>query len=143
MVFMCLSSPWAVGTLGAGIPGSTSDYPLGMPFYQRLGEIPPKRHVQFRDNGALLAREVVGGEGDEVIFVHEGSGTIESIFGDLPYKPGDYVVIPRGTTYRFVPEGEQRYVVFESPGLIEIPKRYRNDYGQLLEHAPYYHRDIH
>ena len=43
------------------------------------------------------------GEGDEVIFVHEGSGTLETIFGDLPYKPGDYVVVPRGTTYRFVP----------------------------------------
>ena len=41
------------------------------------------------------------GEGDEVIFVHEGSGTLETIFGDLPYKPGDYVVVPRGTTYRF------------------------------------------
>jgi homogentisate 1,2-dioxygenase len=33
--------------------------------------------------------------------------------------------------------------VFESPGLIEIPRRYRNHYGQLLEHAPYYTRDIH
>ena len=83
------------------------------------------------------------GEGDEVVFVHEGSGTLESIFGDLPYKEGDYVVIPRGTTYRFVPEGEQRHVVFTSPGLIEIPRRYRNEYGQLLEHAPYYHRDLH
>jgi len=83
------------------------------------------------------------GEGDEVIFVHEGSGTLETIFGELPYKEGDYVVIPRGTTYRLRPEGEQRYLVFESPGLIEIPRRYRNEYGQLLEHAPYYHRDIH
>ena len=83
------------------------------------------------------------GEGDEVIFVHEGSGTLETIFGDVPYKEGDYVVVPRGTTYRFRPEGEQRYLVFESPGLIEIPERYRNEYGQLLEHAPYYHRDIH
>ncbi len=83
------------------------------------------------------------GEGDEVVFVHEGSGTLETIFGDVPYKEGDYVVIPRGTTYRFAPEGPQRHLVFESPGLIEIPRRYRNDYGQLLEHAPYYHRDIH
>jgi homogentisate 1,2-dioxygenase len=61
----------------------------------------------------------------------------------VPYREGDYIVIPRGTTYRFAPEGEQRYVVFTSPGLIEIPRRYRNEYGQLLEHAPYYHRDIH
>ena len=83
------------------------------------------------------------GEGDEVIFVHEGRGTLETIFGDVPYKDGDYVVIPRGTTYRFVPEGEQRYLVFETPGLIEIPRRYRNQYGQILEGAPYYHRDIH
>ena len=41
------------------------------------------------------------GEGDEVVFVHEGSGTLETIFGDLPYGTGDYVVVPRGTTYRF------------------------------------------
>ena len=45
------------------------------------------------------------GEGDEVIFVHEGSGTLETIFGDLPYSHGDYVVVPRGTTYRSVPRG--------------------------------------
>ena len=83
------------------------------------------------------------GEGDEVIFVHEGSGTLETIFGDVPYKPGDYLVVPRGTTYRFAAEGPQRQLVFESPGLIEIPRRYRNHYGQLLEHAPYYTRDIH
>ena len=56
---------------------------------------------------------------------------------------GDYVVIPRGTTYRFASDGPQRHLVFESPGLIEIPRRYRNEYGQLLEHAPFYHRDIH
>jgi homogentisate 1,2-dioxygenase len=83
------------------------------------------------------------GEGDEVIFVHEGSGTVETNFGSVPYRRGDYVVVPRGTTYRFVPEGPQRYLVFETPGLIEIPRRYRNQYGQLLEGAPYYHRDIH
>jgi homogentisate 1,2-dioxygenase len=83
------------------------------------------------------------GEGDEVIFVHEGSGTLETIFGDVPYKPGDYLVVPRGTTYRFAADGSQRHLVFESPGLIEIPRRYRNHYGQLLEHAPYYTRDIH
>ena len=151
-----------------------------MPFYQRLGDVPRKRHIQFRDNGTLLTEEVMGlegfegnesilyhltspcrveklggfepierkewvpdehrplhlktwevdpggdalggrqllmwnddveislcrpteamdyffrnGEGDEVIFVHEGSGAIETIFGRIPYKPGDYVVIPR------------------------------------------------
>jgi homogentisate 1,2-dioxygenase len=83
------------------------------------------------------------GEGDEVIYVHEGGGRVESIFGNLDYKEGDYIIIPRGTTYRLVPEGDQRYLVFVSPGQIEIPSRYRNDYGNLLEHAPFYHRDIH
>ena len=83
------------------------------------------------------------GEHDECVFVHEGSGTLETTFGNLPYSDGDYVMIPRGTTYRFVPEGEQRHLVFESPGLITIPRRYRNEYGQLLEGAPYSNRDIH
>jgi homogentisate 1,2-dioxygenase len=199
-----------------------------MPFYQRRGDVPRKRHIVFRENGRLLTEEVMGlegftgnesilyhlespcrvkelgaftaiereewvpdahahrrmntydversgdeiagrrtlmwnsdveislcrpeatmdyffrnGEGDEVIFVHEGSGTLETSFGDVPYKDGDYIVVPRGTTYRFVPAGEQRYLVFETPGLIEIPRRYRNQYGQILEGAPYYHRDIH
>ena len=162
-----------------------------MPFYQRLGEVPRKRHIQFRENGNAPHRgghgprgvhgervdplpppvpvprrrssaassrscatsgcptqhhhlhlktydipaegdEITGrrllmwnndveislcrptermdyffrnGEGDEVVFVHEGSGTLETIFGDLPYKEGDYIVIPRGTTYRFEPRG--------------------------------------
>ncbi|MGZ4389377.1 MAG: homogentisate 1,2-dioxygenase [Gaiellaceae bacterium] len=85
------------------------------------------------------------GEGDEVVFVHEGRGTLETQFGDLPYREGDYLVLPRGTTYRFAPEADapQRYLVFETPGLITIPSRYRNEHGQLMEHAPYYHRDIH
>jgi homogentisate 1,2-dioxygenase len=200
-----------------------------MPFYQRLGDVPRKRHIQFRENGTLLTEEVMGlegftgnesilyhlqspcrvmkldgfetierkewvpdqhahrhfhtkdvdaggdeitgrkvlmwnddveislcrpqesmdyffrnGEGDEVIFVHEGTGVLETTFGDVPYKEGDYLVVPRGTTYRFQPDGSaQRYLVFETPGLIEIPRRYRNQYGQIMEGAPYYHRDIH
>ena len=83
------------------------------------------------------------GEGDEVIFVHEGSGELETTFGTLSYRPRDYVVIPRGTTYRFRPEGEQLWLTFFTPGEIETPNRYRNRYGQLLEHAPYSHRDFH
>jgi homogentisate 1,2-dioxygenase len=53
--------------------------------------------------------------------------------------------VPRATTYRFNADAgsEQRYLVFETPGLITIPKRYRNEHGQLMEHAPFYHRDIH
>lgn len=83
------------------------------------------------------------GEGDEVVFVHEGSGTLETTFGTLSYRPHDYVVIPRGTTYRFRPEDDQLWLTFHTPGEIETPNRYRNRYGQLLEHAPYSQRDFH
>jgi homogentisate 1,2-dioxygenase len=83
------------------------------------------------------------GEGDEVIFVHEGSGEVETAFGTLSYRPRDYIVLPRGTTYRFVPADEQLWLTFHTPGEIETPNRYRNRYGQLLEHAPYSHRDFH
>ena len=83
------------------------------------------------------------GEGDEVIFVHEGSGEVETAFGTLSYRPRDYIVLPRGTTYRFAPADEQLWLTFHTPGEIETPNRYRNRYGQLLEHAPYSHRDFH
>jgi homogentisate 1,2-dioxygenase len=197
--------------------------------YHRLGEVPPKRHIQFRDDGRLLVEEVMGfegfsgnesiiyhlqspcritdarphepiehtewvpdehvhrhlvtapvdaegdwiggrrclmwngdlevsickperdanafyrnGEGDELIFVHEGSGTLETVFGSLPYREHDYIVIPRGTTYRFECDSlPQLWLVFCTPGEIETPNRYRNRYGQLLESAPYSQRDFH
>jgi len=84
------------------------------------------------------------GEADEMYFVHEGSGVLETVFGPIPYGPGDYLVIPIGTTYRLRPakRSAQRMLWLECPSEIEPPKRYRNDYGQLLEHAPYYQRDI-
>jgi homogentisate 1,2-dioxygenase len=84
------------------------------------------------------------GEGDEVLFVHEGSGDLETTFGTLAYGPGDYVVIPRGTTYRVrMHSAPQTWFTFFTPGEIETPNRYRNRYGQLLEHAPYSQRDFH
>jgi homogentisate 1,2-dioxygenase len=84
------------------------------------------------------------GEGDEVVFVHEGSGLLETTFGTLPFDQHDYVVIPRGTTYRFrLDDGPQTWLTFHTPGEIETPARYRNRYGQLLEHAPFSQRDFH
>jgi homogentisate 1,2-dioxygenase len=83
-------------------------------------------------------------DGDELYFMHDGSGVLESMYGDVPYKPGDYIVVPRGTIYKIqMDETPQRMIVLQSAGHIEIPKRYRNNYGQLLEHAPYCERDIH
>ena len=197
--------------------------------YHSLGQIPRKRHTQFRTNGRLLVEEVMGyegfsgnesilyhlqspcriaeagdfepieheewvpdahvhrhlltgpvepegdpvsgrrclmwnadlevslcrpeadqegfyrdGEGDEVVFVCAGSGVLETVFGSLPFREHDYVVIPRGTTYRFtLDETPQTWLVFHTPGEIETPSRYRNRYGQLLEGAPYSQRDFH
>jgi homogentisate 1,2-dioxygenase len=84
------------------------------------------------------------GEGDELIFVHRGEGALETTFGTLPYREHDYIVIPRGTTYRIAPSaGEQLWLTFHTPGELETPDRYRNRYGQLLEHAPFSQRDFH
>ncbi len=85
------------------------------------------------------------GEADELLFFHEGSGRFESIFGTLAYGPGDYVVIPIGTTWRLEPDAsvEHRILYLESPTEIVPPKRYRNDWGQLLEHSPFSNRDLH
>lgn len=85
------------------------------------------------------------GECDEVYFVHDGHGVLETNFGLLPYHEGDYIVIPRGTTFRFdlaADSPDTRFLVIEAHGTIEPPHRYINKNGQLLEHAPYYERDI-
>src|SRR5947207_7632216 len=82
-------------------------------------------------------------DGDDLLFVHEGSGRLETMFGPLAYGPGDYLVIPRGTIYRVAAApGATRMLVIESPSAVEVPRRYRNEYGQQLEHAPYSERDI-
>ena len=78
------------------------------------------------------------GEGDEVIYIHRGSGELRTVFGRVPFRERDYLVIPRGTTHTFeLPIGEEQFwVCFHTPGEIETPNRYRNRYGQLLEHSP-------
>lgn len=200
-----------------------------MPFYHKLGQIPHKRHTQFRKpDGNLYREEVMGLEGFsgiqsilyhhflpprvlkvedlgsakpeyadfgpirhrafttedvpkggdpiaarrdllgnkdvilsvsrptksmdyyyrnaqayEVWFVHEGSGVMRSQFGAMAFQPGDYIVIPYGTTWKIdLDSSETRFFVIESPTEIHPPKRYTNKVGQLLEHAPYCERDI-
>ncbi|WP_420831088.1 homogentisate 1,2-dioxygenase [Paenibacillus artemisiicola] len=201
-----------------------------MPFYHRMGNVPPKRHTQFRrPDGALYREQVMGtkgfsgiqsilyhhdapteiaeasllgerapryeapgalrhrhfrtaglaaggdavegrryvlgnedvriavaspteamayyyrnGDGDELLFVREGEGAVETMFGTLRYGPGDYIVLPVGTIYRVVPDegAGTRLLVVETNSWLAPPKRYRNDRGQLLEHSPYCERDI-
>jgi len=199
-----------------------------MPFYHKLGQIPHKRHVQFKKpSGKLYREEVMGLEGFssiqsllyhhfipprvqkaedlgpaapefvdfgavrhralatahapvgadplaaripllgnrdvilgvsrptqsmdyfyrnsqayEVWWVHEGSGLLKSVFGNLPFRKGDYIVIPFAVTWQMQLDGEARFFTIEAPSQIVPPKRYRNDYGQLLENSPYCERDI-
>jgi homogentisate 1,2-dioxygenase len=201
-----------------------------MPFYHTLGQIPPKRHTQFRKpDGSLYHEELFSTEGfsniysllyhlypptkirqvgdpfsvepkvvmskqlqprslkgfrvapeddylksrkavlvnndlhislaspkksmtdyfykntdaDEMIFIHEGSGTLLTAYGELAFEYGDYVIVPRGTVYqiRFNDENN-RLLILESFSPIEFPKRYMNKVGQLMEHSPFCERDI-
>lgn len=82
-------------------------------------------------------------EGDEVIYIHDGSGELHSQFGKIDVEKGDYVVIPRTVIYKFVwTEEPVKLLIVESAAPIETPNRYRNDLGQLEEHSPYCERDI-
>lgn len=82
-------------------------------------------------------------EGDEVLYLHDGSGFLISQFGKLEIKQGDYVVIPRTVIYKLeFNDGPLRLLITESASPVETVKRYRNQLGQLLEHSPYCERDI-
>ena len=198
-----------------------------MPFYQKRGAIPNKRHIQFRDNsGNLYWEELISREGfshmysnvyhthpptgveavgemkkinlltadqthrhhhirtanmnsngdaissriplffnsdlviskahvtesmstlyrngnaDEVLFIHTGSGTFKSNFGNMDLTPGDYLVIPRGIIWQIDVKESIRILITESSGPIETPTLYRNKFGQLLEHSPFSERDF-
>ena len=198
-----------------------------MPFYQTRGEIPTKRHTQFRDDtGNLYWEELISREGfshmysnvyhvypptsveavgelkkynlkavdqphrhhhirtanvesdgdaissriplffnsdvviskahvkesmkslyrngnaDEVLFIHTGAGIFKSNFGNMALTAGDYLVIPRGVIWQIDVKEDMRILVTESSSPIETPTRYRNKFGQLLEHSPFSERDI-
>jgi homogentisate 1,2-dioxygenase len=82
-------------------------------------------------------------DADEVIFVHQGTGTLRTMYGNLRFEYGDYLVVPRGTVYQLHFDGpDNRLFIVESAGPITTPKRYRNAFGQLLEHSPFCERDI-
>src|SRR6266508_2462441 len=118
-----------------------------MPYYRSVGEVPPKRHTQFRQpDGSLYAEELMGQEGfssdssllyhrhlptaivagDEYVYVESGSARVESTFGALDVATGDYVIIPTSVIHRIVPTGDRplRTLVIEATGHIGPPKRY-------------------
>ena len=82
-------------------------------------------------------------DADEMIFVHEGSGILHTMYGDISFSYGDYLVIPRGTIYQisFATESNRLFIV-ESFSPIRYPRQYMSKYGQLMEHSPFCERDI-
>ncbi|WP_096154443.1 MULTISPECIES: homogentisate 1,2-dioxygenase [Bacillus] len=82
------------------------------------------------------------GDGDEVLYIHFGTGKVETMFGTITYRPGDYVIIPIGTIYRVIPNDDTKILFIESFSQITTPRRYRNEYGQMLEHSPFCERDF-
>jgi homogentisate 1,2-dioxygenase len=81
-------------------------------------------------------------DADEMIFIHRGSGTLQSMYGKLDFKYGDYIIIPRGTIYTIkFNDDNNRLLILESFSPIRTPSRYRNSFGQLLEHSPFCERD--
>ena len=80
---------------------------------------------------------------DEILFVHKGTGTLRTVYGRLPFRSGDYIVIPRGTTYQIHFDSTDNYLlILESASAIKTPAKYRGKMGQLLEHSPFCERDI-
>jgi homogentisate 1,2-dioxygenase len=92
----------------------------------------------------------VNADADDLFFIFRGGGTLQSVFGDLPFKSGDYLCVPKGTPHRFLvetaqqgaAEGGQAWLSVECRGGLDLPRHYRNDTGQLRMDAPYSHRDF-
>lgn len=82
-------------------------------------------------------------QADEVIFVHEGTGKLKTGYGEIPFEYGDYLLIPRGVIYQLeFDTTSNRLLIVESFTPVRTPKRYRNDFGQLMEHSPFCERDM-
>ncbi|WP_044171577.1 homogentisate 1,2-dioxygenase [Flectobacillus major] len=81
-------------------------------------------------------------DADELLFIHKGTGTLRTMLGNIPFEYGDYLVIPRGMIYQIdFDTADNRLLFVESFHPIYTPKRYRNHFGQLMEHSPYCERD--
>ncbi len=79
---------------------------------------------------------------DEMLFIHKGSGTLRTLVGNIQFEYGDYLIIPRGMIYQIAFDTEDNRILYsESAHPIYTPKRYRNWFGQQLEHSPYCERD--
>jgi homogentisate 1,2-dioxygenase len=141
--------------------GTTPNEPL-LPRHLRLHDLFPEGAAADVVTGRRLVlgnddvriSYVVAGEtsplyrnavGDECVYIEAGAATVETVFGALSAREGDYVLLPRSTTHRWVPEGPApvRAYCIEANSHITPARRYLSKFGQLLEHAPYCERDLH
>lgn len=99
----------------------------------RIGAIKPSEKMDHLYRNALR---------DQLFFVHHGKGSLKSMLGNLDFGTGDYVYVPKGTTYTAEYSSEAEFFFVESRERISIPSRYLNQYGQLREGSPYYSRDL-
>ena len=130
-------------------------FPVGEEAAQQQARVPDAvtgRRLVLGNNDVRISYVVTGVEasplyrnaiGDECVFVEAGSGVVETVFGTLPYRSGDYVVVPRATTHRWLPAEASALYAIEANSHVAPPKRYLSRFGQLLEHAPYCERDLH
>ena len=102
--------------------------------------------VSYRCKPADAQREIFrNGGADEVIFINNGSGTLQTMYGDVPYKRGDYLVVPQSTNYMMRSDdwSVEDHLVLETYSHVHVPPRYLNPDGQMYLGAPYYERDFH
>ena len=131
-------SPWHLRT--TALADGTSDADIVRDRVTLLGNDAVHISVARGSQSSELYRNAAN---DELVYVQEGNSVVESVFGALAVSAGDYVVIPRGTTHRWV-VGQTSVValVIESRGHVNSPKRYLSAHGQFLEQAPYCERDL-
>jgi homogentisate 1,2-dioxygenase len=118
------------------------------------GNILTARNTFLRNDNCVISAAKVTEDSDffyrnsyehELIFVHHGKGKFLSEYGSLPFEQWDYIVVPKGTTYqmKFDDYKNTKIFIVESSTPFDIPRHFRNEYGQLTEDAPYYERDFH
>jgi homogentisate 1,2-dioxygenase len=149
----------AADTVDAPDDGLAPNAPL-LPHHLRTTDLPPgddlvggRRLLLANDDVRLLAAHASGASGlyrnaagDEIVYLRTGTARLESSFGTLDCGAGDYVVVPTGTTHRWVPTAPDEPVaalVIEARGHVGPPDRYLSPTGQFLEHSPYCERDLH
>ncbi|MGB3070378.1 MAG: homogentisate 1,2-dioxygenase [Ottowia sp.] len=105
------------------------------------GNVDVRVSFMVSERPSSLYRNAVGGE---LLYVHDGAARLETVFGSIDVARGDYVVIPKATTHRWVPTGREpfRALVFETAGHVRPPRRYLTAYGQYNQEAPYSELDL-